>query len=256
MSTVVPNPMAAAAAAGAGGGVSMTTLPSPTATLSPGEGAPDADEGGAGKPKSALVLAAEKIDPRTAVLTGYLRKQNSAGRWQKRWFSLLGQYWVYAKSHTAPEVLCAMDLWKASPPALQPPAAGEAESVEFSIEWDRFRLFRAASHAEAVRWVNAIAQVQAAKPAATVDRDRLLAGPPTPLLRGKGGVSDTGAGDGKPGVEDWVDGKRPGGGGAPVRSGKGGINSSGGGGDNGGDGGDGDGGAGSGGGVCSSCAVQ
>ena len=38
------------------------------------------------KNKGALVLAAEQIDRRTAALSGYLRKHNSQGRWQKRYF--------------------------------------------------------------------------------------------------------------------------------------------------------------------------
>lgn len=43
------------------------------------------------KLKSALVVAAEAIDRRSALLSGYLRKHNSQGRWQKRYFeSALG----------------------------------------------------------------------------------------------------------------------------------------------------------------------
>ena len=68
-----------------------------------------------------------------------------------------------------------MDLWKAGAPELTPtsqpssdaPSAADnntAGSVEFSITWDRFRLFRASTHEEAVRWVGAIRAVQAARP--------------------------------------------------------------------------------------------
>ncbi len=97
-------------------------------------------------------------------MSGYLRKKNSANRWQKRYFEIVANYWVYYKSSTSPEMLCAMDLWKAGIPELVPLAEGETEQCEFSITWDRYRLFRASNRAEAVRWVNAIKAVQAQRP--------------------------------------------------------------------------------------------
>ena len=59
---------------------------------SPGGGGGGDGEAEAGKPKPALVVAAERLDRRTALLTGYLRKKNSANRWQKRYFEIVGQY--------------------------------------------------------------------------------------------------------------------------------------------------------------------
>lgn len=72
-----------------------------------------------------------------------------------------------------------MDLWRAGTPELTPGpgsnAAGggpdgqvdggaTAGSLEFSITWDRYRLFRSSTHEEAVRWVNTIREVQAQRP--------------------------------------------------------------------------------------------
>lgn len=163
-----------------------------------------------GKVKSGLVLSAEKIDRRTALLTGYLRKKNSQNRWQKRYFEIVGQYWVYYKTHTSGEMLCAMDLWKASPPVLVAPGGpldgDEGTQSEFSITWDRYRVFRASSPAEAVRWVNAIQQVQALRPADVADRS--LAGPPTPSLAGlsKSGGDSTRLNPTE--AREWVDKER------------------------------------------------
>jgi hypothetical protein len=114
--------------------------------------------------KSSLVIAAERIDRQAAVCSGYLRKQNAEGRWQRRYFEIVGNYFVYYKRHDAPQMLCAMDLWKAGSPELSVPPPPEKESPEFGIAWDRYRLFRAASHADAVRWVTAMAAVQARRP--------------------------------------------------------------------------------------------
>lgn len=49
------------------------------------------------KVKSHLVAAAEREDRASAVLAGYLRKKNSGGHWQKRWFEIVGHYFVYYK---------------------------------------------------------------------------------------------------------------------------------------------------------------
>lgn len=203
--------------------------------VSPGGGDGEAE---AGKPKPVLVVAAERLDRRTALLTGYLRKKNSSNRWQKRYFEIVGQYWVYYKSHTAPEMLCAMDLWKASPPELLTPTGatggtslgGEEDGgmCEFSITWDRFRIFRASSPAEALRWVNAIQQVQALRPPDAVDRS-MLAGPPTPALAGlakvppngsinHGGGGAGGGGGGSGGPADWDKSGRKGGAGGSGKS--------------------------------------
>jgi hypothetical protein len=48
----------------------------------------------AAAPKGHLVEAAERIDRATALLKGYLKKKNSAGHWQKRWFEIVGHYFV------------------------------------------------------------------------------------------------------------------------------------------------------------------
>lgn len=145
------------------------------------------DEEGGGKAKSSLVLAAERIDRREALLQGFLRKKNSAEKWQRRYFLLLSHYWVYCKNEQeSSAILCAMDVWRAGEPNMEPPEPGETESRCFSITWDRFRIFRASTPADALRWVQAIRQVQASRPSPTpsseADRARALAGPPTPSL--------------------------------------------------------------------------
>lgn len=157
--------------------------------------------GGSVKQKSSLLVAAEKIDRRTALLSGYLRKKNSQNKWQKRYFEIVGNYWVYYKSASSSEMLCAMDLWKAGSPEMVAPSAGDpagldasGESAEFAITWDRYRLFRASSHSEAVRWVNAILQVQASRPPEMVTERRIA----SPLVtRGGGG------GGGADATADW-----------------------------------------------------
>lgn len=163
---------------------------------------------GPGKAKSGLVLAAERVDRRTAMLTGDLKKKNSAEKWQRRYFEILDHYWVYYKSRGSGEMLCAMDLWKAGRPDLAPLAPGDSEQCVFSITWDRYRLFRAASQAEAARWVNAIVQVQAMRPpepALAGGGSLLAAGPPTPSLAGYAKTGAPGAGA----VEEWRGGAAP-----------------------------------------------
>jgi len=212
----------------------------------------------AGRGKSSLVLAAEKVDRRTALLAGFLRKKNSEERWQKRYFELLGNFWVYYKNASLDQpILCAMDLWRAGAPELLPPGPADAEACEFSITWDRYRIFRAASRAEAQRWVNAIQQVQATRPPETVDRARALAGPPTPVVNAlvaRGGAAGdavpASSGNGKAGgdARDWIDASKGGrGSGAKADARTDGSANAGGGGK--------DDGANSDGGLCSSCAI-
>lgn len=117
---------------------------------------------GAAKQKSSLVLAAERAGKATH--SGYLRKLNSAQQWQKRFFEIIGgRYWVYRKS-SAPtaEILCAMDLWRSGPPAVLPP--GDHGDAVFSIVWDRYRLFRAATREEAETWVRQMRMAQSNRP--------------------------------------------------------------------------------------------
>lgn len=170
------------------------------------------DDGDAapGKAKSALVIAAEACDRTAPTLAGFLRKENSAQKFQRRYFEILGdRYWVYSKGADSP-ILCAMDLWRASAPALLPPAPGEpADSCDvFAITWDRYRLFKAASHADAARWVDAIARVQAGRPrgAAATPGDR-------PAFTTPGGALDA-ASSPAGGGEEWPPRRREGGGGA------------------------------------------
>lgn len=157
---------------------------------------------GSVKSKSSLLLAAEKIDRRAALLSGYLRKKNSGNKWQKRYFEIVGNFWVYYKSASSPEMLCAMDLWKAGTPELVAPSAGDpsgldpsGESAEFAITWDRYRLFRAGSHGEAVRWVNAILQVQASRPPELVTERRVM----SPAMNNGRGAALEGNGD----AQEW-----------------------------------------------------
>lgn len=119
---------------------------------------------------------------------GTLKKKNSAGRWQTRFFEIRGPYWVYFKNAESNTMLCAMDLRTASAPTLLEPSEGETARCQFSIHWDRYRVFRAATEDETVRWVNAILQAQtnAANAAAihnAPEAAMALTGPPTPSLR-------------------------------------------------------------------------
>jgi hypothetical protein len=79
---------------GAGGGLGNTSggapfaSPSAASVVTAATGGTDSAStaGGGPKTKSALVVAAESLDRRQALLAGYLRKHNSQGRWQKRYF--------------------------------------------------------------------------------------------------------------------------------------------------------------------------
>ena len=140
----------------------------------------------AGGAKAALCARAQALPRAGALATGALRKQNGAGKWQKRHFEVLSTplplpgapapsvapaaFFVYYKDDGADsEMLCAMDLFRSSLPALAvadeelATAAGGAE-CDFAITWDRFRVFRAPSRSEAKRWVAAIRAAQARNP--------------------------------------------------------------------------------------------
>jgi hypothetical protein len=129
-----------------------------------GPPSPRGEEAEAPKVKSALVVAAERMDRQAALCSGYLRKQNSEGKWQRRYFEIVGNFFVYYKRHDSPVMLCSMDLWRASMPELAPATSEEPQPDTFGISWDRWRLFRANNHADAVRWVNAMLQVQSRRP--------------------------------------------------------------------------------------------
>ena len=75
----------------------------------------------------------------------------------------VGHYFVYYKKHDSVDMLCAMDLWKAQRPELVP--GGTAlESCEFSIHWDKHRLFRAPTPKDAAAWVDCLRKIQATRP--------------------------------------------------------------------------------------------
>lgn len=87
-----------------------------------------------------------------------MEKLNGKNMWQKRWFEIVGHYFVYYKRHDSTDLLAAMDLWKAQPPRHAP-----TESV-FYIEYDRDRAFRAKSAADAAKWIRLMLQVQRSNP--------------------------------------------------------------------------------------------
>lgn len=190
------NPLTVLAAVGntsaATASASMSATAPAAVSATGGGGGGDEEEGGTAKGgKSALVLAAEACDRNApGTFKGYLRKKNSQDKWQKRWFELVGnQFWVYYKSDKAGQpLLCAMDLWRAGAPGLEPAAeaaaaaggvaaaatgTGDDGTCDFHISWDRFRVFRAGSPAEAARWVSAIAAAQAARPPLPADQPPL-----------------------------------------------------------------------------------
>lgn len=135
------------------------------------------------KSKGNLVTTAERIrQTLTPSCAGYLKKHNSAGKWQKRYFEIVGgQYFVYYKNKDSKDMLCAMDLWRASAPelvtvgssaaaaAIKAGAGGEGgadptAATDFAITWDRYRLFRASSKADAAKWVEAMKAAQGNRP--------------------------------------------------------------------------------------------
>jgi hypothetical protein len=124
------------------------------------------------KSKSNLVQVAEGYSRKNAVIKGYLKKRNSNGKWQKRYFEIVGQYFVYYKNKESDEMLCAMDLWRASAPERIKSKDNDDnekdKDCDFAITWDRFREFRAPSSKDADDWVKYMLQVQAKRP----DADR------------------------------------------------------------------------------------
>jgi hypothetical protein len=123
-------------------------------------------------PKSqSLVVEACKIPRETSLIRGFLRKKNSADKWQKRYFEVLSAnnvaFFVYYKDaeKTSP-MLCAMDLSKSSLPALVvqnvvgKDLTGSSNEADFAITWDRYRTFRAGNRSEAEKWVEAIKNAQ------------------------------------------------------------------------------------------------
>src|SRR4051812_21146681 len=96
-SVVVMNPAASAGPTAHGmNGTSSGARPAGSIAA-----APQGAQAQQAKPKSALVIAAERLDRRTATFSGYLRKKNSANRWQKRYFEIVSNYWVYYKSSSS-----------------------------------------------------------------------------------------------------------------------------------------------------------
>ena len=206
-----------AAAAASSSSAAAGPAPSSSASAASSRARGDSDgTAGSGKSlgKSALASRAEQL-PRAGagfLCSGYLRKKNSADKWQKRWFEVLSAregaaggpaaFFVYYKSRESADLLCAMDLWRSSRPELlvaesaaeraaasaaaatsgagagasakaaaaaataAAAAAAREGECDFAITWDRYRVFRAASRAEAVRFVAAIADAQARNPAA------------------------------------------------------------------------------------------
>jgi len=126
------------------------------------------------KSKSNLVHVAEGFSRSSAVIKGYLKKKNSNGKWQKRYFEIVGQYFVYYKNKESDEMLCAMDLWRASAPeriklsSSSKDKNDDSSDADFAITWDRFREFRAPNSNDADAWVKCMIEVQAKRP----DADR------------------------------------------------------------------------------------
>ena len=118
-----------------------------------------------------MVVEACKIPRETSLIRGFLRKKNSADKWQKRYFEVLSAnnvaFFVYYKDaeKTSP-MLCAMDLSKSSLPALVvqnvvgKDLTGSSNEADFAITWDRYRTFRAGNRSEAEKWVEAIKNAQ------------------------------------------------------------------------------------------------
>jgi hypothetical protein len=197
--------------------------------MSSSPGRPRTDSVDTNKSKGTLVAVAERYPRSSAVMSGYLRKRNSEGKWQKRYFEIVGQYFVYYKSKQSDEMLCALDLWRASAPEMIPYDPTDPDSgADFAITWDRFRPFRAASKAEAFNWVAAMKEVQGKRPGADKRPSipaTIAAAAVSPSRRasaaggdgaGLGGGTDATAGSGSSKVSEWsnaekTDGKSGGG---------------------------------------------
>ena len=119
------------------------------------------EEGGTRNP---LVQAAQAVSRSRALARGYLKKKSSSrtGAWQRRYFMILpgegGAYFLaYSKTEAADSpILASMDLAQAG--AVQ---VVEADACQFCLQWDKLRLFAAASADECAMWVGTIRRVQA-----------------------------------------------------------------------------------------------
>lgn len=108
-----------------------------------------------------------------------------------------------------------MDLWRAGTPAIVPSATGSLEdSCEFCITWDRYRLFRAGTPAEARKWVHALQAAQALRPSLVMEgkgRGTTTGAAATGAAHGNGAGSNGAAANGTGGAagmpEDWTGGQ-------------------------------------------------
>lgn len=115
-----------------------------------------------------FVDQASSLDRASASMRGYLLKDTSTGRWQRRWFEIMGRFFVYYKTQEDSEMLCAMDLRLAKNihvvvDGVVPVGTGPAAPRQaFSLCWDKKRTFLAETRAEAEAWVEALRAAQSA----------------------------------------------------------------------------------------------
>ena len=108
-----------------------------------------------------LVELAGSIPRERALARGYLKKRTSKGTWQKRYFLVLpsnrgATYFAYAKSDGPSDTLLAsLDLAQAGPVEVL-----WEDKRCFGLQWDKHRVFMAASPEEAAEWVETMRRVQ------------------------------------------------------------------------------------------------
>lgn len=108
-----------------------------------------------------LVDLAGSIPRERALARGYLKKRTSKGTWQRRYFLILpsgrgSTYFAYAKTDAPRDTLLAsLDLAQSGPVSLLP-----EDKRCFGLQWDKHRVFMAASAEEAAEWVETMRRVQ------------------------------------------------------------------------------------------------
>lgn len=114
-----------------------------------------------------LLPGSSEVEEDALYMCGYLFKEARNGKWQKRWFETNGPYLTYYKSSQMEKLLAALSIPQVGAINRLPAEAGES-GVRFSLELsDRSYILRAATEAEAARWIDVLESIRTAVQAET-----------------------------------------------------------------------------------------
>mmetsp|Transcript_14909 Transcript_14909/g.21154 ORF Transcript_14909/g.21154 Transcript_14909/m.21154 type:complete len:151 (-) Transcript_14909:131-583(-) len=94
-------------------------------------------------------------------MSGYLLKQTSSGKWQKRWFETNSQFLTYYKSPKMEKLLAALNLPQVGEIRLADNGADFDTESTFTIELNtRTYRMKAESRKDATKWVRVLRRLQ------------------------------------------------------------------------------------------------